>query len=164
MKTICLLFLSLFVSTLFFACKKEKPQDPITIPCNQRTNKLEEVKQLIAGSYNWAYTNERGRGYAETHTPASTGSTHRYVFDKEGNVKYYENNNLVWDRSNVVDYELRVSQYIFDSNALVIITDKATQQRKEYFRAYLCNDSALFFNPHSPLDIDHFRNYKRGRR
>ncbi|HYH16246.1 MAG TPA: hypothetical protein VD794_13550 [Flavisolibacter sp.] len=153
----------MLASSLFFACKKEKEKDPITISCNKRTNKLEEVKQLIAGRYEWAYTNERGRVREATHTPASTGSTHRYVFDKGGTVKYYENDQLIWERSYEVDYDLRITSYPLDSNAVVIIRDKATQVRQDYFWAYLCNDSALFYHPRPRGDIFLFRKYQRDR-
>jgi hypothetical protein len=163
MRPTCLALFLLLTAIAFFACKKEKQIDTIHVSCNQRTTQLEKVKQLIAGSYNWAYTVVIARGAdTKVETPGNTGSTQLYVFDTDGTVKYFQNNKLIWDRNYEVDYELRISKYYLDSAAFVIIKDKATQQRKEYFRAYLCNDSALFYNPYSSIDV--IKNFKRVKR
>ena len=159
MKTVSLTLVALLAIT-FYACKKER--DPITIACNKRTNKVEEVKQLIAGKYEWVYTKVVVWGTTTTpQTPASTGSTHQYVFDNSGTVKYFENQKLVWDRMYEVDFRFRVYPADKDSSAFIVIKDKETLARKESFMAYLCNDSALFYNPYFLSDIDLLKNYKR---
>jgi hypothetical protein len=122
--------------------------------CTRKTNHLDTVKQMIVGTYDWAYTFYRQwRQPAEIWTPQNKGLTYRYVFRPNSQVDYYENNKLVWTNDYVVDYEFKVSTYPLDSLTMVIINDRVSGHRKEYFRAYLCNDSAIFYNPYSSVDV-----------
>jgi len=127
------------------------------INCSAKTNDIEDVRQLIGGTYNWVYSRVWYMGSLPfIETPASTGKNYKYVFSNSGTVDYYENNTLNSSDNYVIDYEFKVSNYPSDSATMVIIKDKQTGQRKEYFRAWLCNDSARFFNPYSSFDIQRY--------
>lgn len=150
-----LLFFILVVFT--FSCKKE------TIPsieCSKKTNTIENVKLLLVGTYNWVYTTVHMLGNPTfTETPATTGLNYKYIFKKDGTVDYYENGDLKSTDIYIIDYEFKVTTYPSDSATIVIIKDKQTGQRKEFFRPWLCNDSARFYNPYN--SIDNQRYFKR---
>jgi len=156
-------FLILFLISLV-GCKKDKNDMndlnlPIaikypTMSCLRKTNNIDTVKTMIVGTYDWAYTFYRPwRQVAQIWTPQNKGLTYRYIFKPNEEVEYYENNKLQWTNNYVVDYEFKVSTYQLDSATMVIINDKTSGQRMQYFRAYLCNDSARFFNPYSSIDV-----------
>lgn len=142
------LFFTLVIFT--FSCKKE------TIPnidCSTKTNSIENAKLLLTGTYNWTYTTVRMMGNPTfTETPATTGLNYKYIFNKNGTVYYYENEVLKSTDNYVIDYEFTVTTYPSDSATIVIIKDKQTGQRKEFFRPWLCNDSARFYNPYNSID------------
>lgn len=152
-----LLFL-LFILLIFaFSCKKEKITN---INCSTKTNDIETVKLLLNGSYTWVYTTVRMMGNPTfTETPTTTGLNYKYVFKKNATVDYYENNVLKSSDNYVINYEYKVTSYPSDSATIVIIKDKQTGQRKEFFRPWLCNDSARFYNPYN--SIDYQRYFKR---
>ena len=149
-----LLFLLLIFLTFTLSCKKE------TIPninCSTKTNDIENVKLLLYGSYNWVYTTVSMMGNPTfTETPTTTGLNYKYVFNKNATVDYYENNVLKSSDNYVIDYEFKVTTYPLDSATVVIIKDKQTGQRKEFFRPWLCNDSARFYNPYNSIDIQRY--------
>lgn len=138
---------------IFIACKKDTIPD---VSCSEKSNSIDIVKKLLPASYSWAYTKIRYQIGGETQTPASTGLNYKYTFDKNGIVHYYENDTLKSIGKYVIDYEFKVTTYLSDSATIVIINDSQTGQRKDFFRLYLCNDSALFYNPYSSID---FRRY-----
>jgi hypothetical protein len=151
------MFLLFILLTFTFSCKKE------TIPainCSAKTNDIENVRLLLNGAYNWAYTIVSIIGNPTfTETPTSAELNYKYVFNKNGTVDYYENNALKSSDDYVIDYEFKVTTYPYDSAIIVIIKDKQTGQRKEFFRPWLCNDSAEFYNPYN--SIDRQRYFKR---
>ena len=148
------IFLSFLLLTFTFSCKKE------TIPninCATKTNDIENVRQLLSGTYNWAYTTVRMRGNPTfTETPNTMSLNYKYIFNKNGTVDYYENNALKSTDNYVIDYEFKVTTYPSDSATIVIIKDKQTGQRKEFFRPWLCNDSARFYNPYNSIDSQRY--------
>ena len=155
-QTIVVLFIAILLS-----CKKET-NDTVSptalkyleLSGRRKTNNIDTVKAMIVGTYDWSYTFYRiWRASPEIWTPENKRLTYRYVFKSNAEVDYYENQQFLWTNKYVIDYELKVSTYQLDSSAGVIINDKITGQRKEYFRAYLCNDSAMFYNPYSSIDI-----------
>jgi len=147
-----LIFLFFIFLAATFSCKKE-----IAIHCSTKTNNIENVRQLISGTYNWAYSTVWIMGNAPfTETPASTGRSYKYVFNTNGKVDYYENNALISSDKYVIDYEFKVTAYPSDSATIVIIKDNQTGQRKEFFRPWLCNDSARFYNPYSSFDVQRY--------
>ena len=154
MRLILLLFI-LLVFTL--SCKKEIIPN---INCSTKTNDIENVRLLLRGTYNWAYTIVRMMGNPTiTETPTTTGLTYKYIFNKNGTVDYYENNILKSSDNYIIDYEFKVTTYPSDSATIVIIKDKATGQRKDFFRPWLCNDSSRFYNLYN--SIDRQRYFKR---
>ena len=147
-----LIFLLLILLAVTFSCKKE-----ISINCSAKTNNIEDIKQLISGTYTWAYSTVWIMGNPPfTETPASTGRSYKYVFNKNGTVNYYEDNALKSNDYYVIDYEFKVSAFPSDSATIVIIKDNQTGQRKEFFRPWLCNDSARFYNPYSSFDVQRY--------
>lgn len=143
-----LLFFS--IATFIFSCKKEAT---LNINCSTKTNSIDNVRQLMPGSYNWNYTIVRMMGNPTfTETPLTTGLNYKYTFYRNGTVDYYENNILKSNDNYVIDYEFKVTTYTLDSATIVIIKDKQTGQRKEFFRPWLCNDSARFYNPYNSID------------
>jgi hypothetical protein len=146
---------SIFIFLTFaFGCKKETIPD---INCAAKTNDIENVRLLLNGTYSWAYTTVRMMGTpAFMETPTSTGLNYKYIFYKNGTVDYYENNVLKSSNNYVIDYEFKVTTYPSDSATIVIIKDKQTGQRKEFFRPWLCNDSARFYNPYNSIDRQRF--------
>lgn len=113
---------------------------------------MDIAKKLLTGTYSWAYTIITYQIGSSIQTPANTGLNYKYVFDKNGIVYYYENDTLKSTGNYVIDYEFKVTTYPSDSATIVIINDNQTNQRKEFFRPYLCNDSALFYNPYNSID------------
>ena len=152
------LILSLIILvTLIPSCKKDTIP---TVNCSTKTNNIEDVRLLIKGTYNWAYTTVRMMGNPTfTETPTSMGLNYSYTFNKNGTVDYFENNSLKSTDNYVIDYEFKVTTFPSDSATIVIIKDKVTGQRKEFFRPWLCNDSARFYNPYN--SIDRQRYFKR---
>jgi len=154
MRYICLLAI---VIAFTFSCKKEIAIDVI---CSAKTNDIEKVSSLLPGTYTWTYTIVRMMGNPTfTETPSNTGLLYKYVFNKKGTVDYYESDILKLSDNYVIDYEFKVTTYPSDSATIVIIKDKQTGQRKEFFRPWLCNDSARFYNPYN--SIDRQRYFKR---
>jgi hypothetical protein len=151
MKIIAVTITSFFIigSLMLFGCKKD------TIPnvsCREKSNSINTVKELLPGSYLWTYTIVTYQTGSTIETPASTGVNYKYVFNKNGVIDYYENDILKSTDNYVIDYEFKVTTYPSDSATIIIINDNQTNQRKEFFRAYLCNDSALFYNPYNSID------------
>ncbi len=152
------LFLTCFC---FFACYKTpiKHPDAIIVNCERKTNQVDSVRQLITGTYKWVYTEVRDRGFPSDslQTPSSIGIHRTYVFDENGKVRYFENGHLQSTCNYQIDYEMKISTYTLDSMATVIATDPLTGKKIYNFRAYLCNDSALFYNPYGRSDFfQHF--------
>lgn len=114
---------------------------------------------MIAGTYTWTQTYRYYSTFQDTLTPQNQGITQKYVFSKNGTVSFIENNLSLWTRYYEIDYEFKVTQYQPDSATVVIITDPQTGQRTAFFRPYLCNDSARFFNPYSSITLVNY--YKR---
>ena len=144
--------------TFLYSCKK----DTVTVSypdCSKKTNEINLVKGLIAGNYDWVKTYMYHFTFRDTLTPQNQGYTLQYQFDKNGTVSFYKNNQIQWTNNYEVDYEFKVSTYPLDSNTIVIIKDKQTGQRTQFFRPYLCNDSAYFYNPYSSITVVNF--YKR---
>ena len=111
----------------------------------------------MSGTYTWAYSIVRYLGSPPfIETPASTGKNYMYVFHKNGTVDYFENSALKASYSYVVDYEFTVTNYPKDSATNVIIKDKQTGVRTEWFRPWLCNDSARFYNPYYSIDVQRY--------
>jgi hypothetical protein len=132
------------------------------INCAPKTNEIENVRQLLPGSYEWDYTIVWMRGSTPYHeTSANTGLQYSYVFKKSGIVDYFENGILKSSDNYIIDYEFKVTAYPLDSATIVIINDKQTGVRKEFFRPWLCKDSARFYNPYN--SIDYQRYFKRNR-
>jgi hypothetical protein len=147
----------IFSWTILSSCKKETL--PI-IDCSKKSNKMDDVKALIKGTYTWVYTRVNNQGTSPLiETPSSTGLNYKYVFDGSGNVDYYENNQLKSSDNYVIDYEFKVTTYPTDSATILIINDKQSGIRKSFFRPWLCNDSSHFYNPYS--SIDYQRYFKR---
>ena len=112
---------------------------------------------LIAGSYTWSYTKITylgGSSFIET--PSTTGITYRYVFKPSGKVDYFQNDSLLWSYNYVINYEFKVTTYPSDSATIVIINNMQTGQRQEFFRPYLCTDSAKFYNPYNTIDAQRY--------
>lgn len=143
-------------SILFVACKKDILPN---VSCTQKSNSIEIARKLLPGSYSWSYTVITYQGGGSIETPSNTGLTYKYVFEKNGTVNYYENDTLKSTDIYTIDYEFKVTTYPSDSSTIIIIQDKMNGQRKDFFRPYLCNDSALFYNPHS--SVDYKRYFKR---
>ncbi|MFT3947486.1 MAG: hypothetical protein QM763_11010 [Agriterribacter sp.] len=141
---------------MFLACKKEAE---LSVPCSERTNSIEIVKKLLAGNYSWVYTVVTFQGSTSVQTPITTGLNYKYIFNDDGSVYYYENDTLKSTDTYTIGYEFEVTTYPSDSSTVVIIKDKQSASRKEFFRAYLCNDSSLFYNPYS--SVDYKRYFKR---
>lgn len=158
MKIITVISSSFFImfSILFASCKKDTI---LNISCSEKSNSIEIARKLLPGSYFWAYTIVTYQGGTSIETPISTGKNYKYIFDKTGMVYYYENEVLKSTDTYNIDYEFRVTTFPSDSATIVIINDRQNGQRKDFFRPYLCNDSALFYNPHS--SIDYKRYFKR---
>ncbi|MCC6289920.1 MAG: hypothetical protein IT249_18740 [Chitinophagaceae bacterium] len=138
---------------LVVACKKERNDNS----CSEKTNSIDIVKRILPASYSWDYsivTYPGSNSFIET--PASTGMNYKYVFNKNGTVSYYENQVLKTIDTYNIDYEFKISTYPADSSTVVSIIDKQTGQRKEFFRPYLCNDSALFYNPYNSIDTKRY--------
>jgi len=135
--------------TTSLACKKDTLP---SITCNEKSNSIDITKKLLPATYSWAYSAISFQGGSFIETPISTGLNYKYVFEKNGNVSYYENNVLKSVDSYVIDYEYKVTTFPSDSATVVIIKDKQNGQRKDFFRPYLCNDSSLFYNPYNSID------------
>ena len=147
-----LILLLLILTAITVSCKKET-----LIDCSAKTNDMEKVRQFISGTYNWVYSTVWIMGNAPyTETPTSTGIIYKYVFKENGTVDYHENNALKSTDNYIIDYEFKVSTYPRDSATIVIIKDKQTGQRKEFFRPWLCNDSARFYNPYNSIDVQRY--------
>jgi hypothetical protein len=154
MKSIFLFFALVILTS---SCKKETIPD---IDCSTKTNSIEKVKMLLPGRYTWAYTTVHMMGSPNfTETPTTTGLNYKYIFNRNGTVDYYENQVLKSTDNYIIDYEFKVTTYSSDSATIVIIKDKQTGQRKEFFRPWLCNDSVRFYNPYN--SIERQRYFKR---
>ena len=139
----------LAIILLLISCNKnELPK----IDCSAKTNQITDVKKLIAGTYNWVYTRVTYFTFDTIDTPLKAKFSYKYVFKSNGQVDYFHNDTLIWSNNYVIDYEFKVTTYPLDSSTIVIINDKQTGQRKEFFRPYLCNDSARFYNPFNSID------------
>lgn len=150
-------FLYVFLlSAVFIACSKDEMPN---ISCSQKTNAIEDVKSLIAGTYTWAYTIETNQEGSSILTPATTGLHYKYVFTRSGNVYYYENDTLKSNDAYTIDYEFKATAFPSDSSTIVLIKDKQSGLPKDFFRPYLCSDSSLFYNPYR--SIDYRRYFKR---
>jgi len=148
-------FIFIMLSIILSDCKKDSiPR----ISCSSKSNSIEIVRKLLQGSYYWAYTIVTYQGGSFIETPSNTGKNYKYVF-VNGKVYYYENSVLISTDVYKIDYEFKVTTFPSDSATIVIITDGQNGQRKDFFRPYLCNDSALFYNPHN--SIDYKRYFKR---
>ena len=143
----------LIIVFLINSCNKD--EFPI-IACSTKTNQMDDVKKLITGTYNWVYTKVTYQIGSTIETPSSTGVRYKYVFKSNGQVDYFENDTLKWNNKYVVDYEFKVTTYPLDSATIIIINDKETGQREEFFRPYLCNDSAKFYNPYNSIDFQRY--------
>ena len=160
-KALMRLLISFLIALCILSCRKHNPEPDYpkavnfpTTTCIRTTNNLDTVQQMIVGTYDWAYTfYQAWRQPAEIWTPQNKRLTYRYIFRPNSEVEYYENNKLQWTNNYVVDYEFKVSTYQLDSATMVIINDKTSGQRMQYFRASLCNDSARFYNPYSSIDV-----------
>jgi hypothetical protein len=148
--------LALTLLLAFASCKKEARPNA---ECANKTNDMERVKELIAGTYNWTHTYRYYFTFQDTLTPFNQFRTEQYVFGKDGKVRFSKNNQTQWIRNYEIDYEFEVSQYPLDSATVVIIKDPQTGQRTQFFRPYLCTDSARFYNPYSSITVFNF--YKR---
>jgi hypothetical protein len=145
----------------FAGCKKVNYEIPLptankyeAVSCLRKTNHIDTVKCMIVGTYDWAYTYYKPwRQKTQLLTPQNQGKTYRYIFKPNAEVDYYENNNLQWSNNYMVDYEFKVSTFQADSATMIIINDKINGRRMEYFRVYLCNDSARFYNPYLSWDV-----------
>ena len=145
-----LIFSLLIFVTVTFSCKKEILPH---INCSAKINDIENVRLLISGTYNWAYTTVRMMGNPTfTETPTTTGLNYKYIFNENGTVDYYENNALKSTNNYVIDFEFKITSFHSDSATIIIIKDKQTGQRKDFFRPWLCNDSARFYNPYNSID------------
>lgn len=145
---------NLFIFSIFFeSCKKEIVPN---ISCSEKSNSIEIVKDLLAGSYSWAYTIVTYQTGSFIETPTSTGLNYKYVFEKNGTVRYSENDTLKSTDDYNIDYEFKITTFPSDSAIIIIIKDKQNGQRKDFFRAYLCNDSALFYNPYNSVDYKRY--------
>jgi hypothetical protein len=144
----------MYVSMTFIACKKDTLPN---VPCSEKSNSVEVVKKLLPGNYYWAYSIFTYLGGSSSiETPSSTGMDYRYEFDKKGTVNYFENNVLKSADHYIIDYEFTVTTYPSDSATIIIINDSQTGLRKDFFRVYLCNDSALFYNPYNSIDTKRY--------
>ena len=143
------------------ACKKDNSEinlplaiKYVDLSCKKKTNQKDTVTNMIIGTYDWAYTYFRARGReAEIWSPYTKMITFRYIFKPNAEVDYFENKKLQWTNNYVVDYEFKISNFYQDSSIFVIINDKISGIRKEYYRVFLCNDSAKFYNPYSSFDV-----------
>jgi len=138
------------------ACKKDTFS---YADCSRKTNDIANVKAMIAGTYTWTHTYRYYFTFQDTLTPQSQGRSEKYVFNKNGTVSFMENNQTQWIGNYEIDYEFKVTQYQLDSATIVIIKDPQTGQRIQFFRPYLCDDSARFFNPY--FSITEVKFYKR---
>ena len=151
MRLIIFLYILLILT---FSCKKEEIRN---INCSSKTNDIENVRLLLTGTYNWAYTTVRMMGNPTfIETSATSGLDYKYVFHKNGTVDYYENNVLKSSDNYTIDYEFKVTSYPSDSATIIIIKDKQTRQRKEFFQPWLCDDSARFHNPYNTIDSQRY--------
>ena len=148
------LVIFLFIVFLFASCSKN---DLPNANCSTKTNHINDVKRMIVGTYIWSYTKISYLGDS-THdeTPLSTGLNYKYVFRPDGKVDFFQNDTLKWSNNYVVDYEFKVTTYPSDSATIVIISNKQTGLRQEFFRPYLCIDSAKFYNPYNSIDFQRY--------
>ena len=79
---------------LAMACKKDPPlPDPPNVSCDKRTNDVAISKQLIVGTWQWAYSKFRSRFLGTTIiTNPQTDSIERSMtFNSDGRLMIYEN-------------------------------------------------------------------------
>lgn len=148
--------IAIFLLSVFAACKKDSFS---YADCSLKTNDISNVKALITGTYTWTHTFRYNYTFQDTLTPQNQGRSEKYVFNKNGTVSFVENNQILWTRNFEIDYEFKVTQYQPDSATIVIIKDPQTGQRTQFFRPFLCNDTAYFYNPYSSILTVNF--YKR---
>lgn len=148
--------IAIFLLSVFAACKKDSFS---YADCSLKTNDISNVKALITGTYTWRHTFRYYYTFQDTLTPQNQGRSEKYVFNKNGTVSFVENNQILWTRNFEIDYEFKVTQYQPDSATIVIIKDPQTGQRTQFFRPFLCNDTAYFYNPYSSILTVNF--YKR---
>lgn len=139
------------------ACKKDIIPN---VSCIEKSNSMEIVRKLLPGSYSWTYSIVTYLGSGSfIETPLNTGINYKYVFNKNGFLYYYENDILKSTDVYNINYEFKVTTYPTDSSTIVIINNNQTGLRKSFFRVFLCNDSALFYNPYNSVDSK--RHFKR---
>lgn len=148
--------IAIFLLSVFAACKKDSFS---YADCSLKANDISNVKALITGTYTWRHTFRYYYTFQDTLTPQNQGRSEKYVFNKNGTVSFVENNQILWTRNFEIDYEFKVTQYQPDSATIVIIKDPQTGQRTQFFRPFLCNDTAYFYNPYSSILTVNF--YKR---
>ncbi len=146
-------FLVILLFLTILSCRKDAVP---RVQCIEKTNSIDLVKKLLPGNYQWAYTRVTNQTSIYIENPATTGLNYRYEFKKDGKVDYYENNSLKSTSAYLVDYEYKVTTFPSDSATIVIINDLQSGQRKEFFRATLCSDSAIFYNPYNSIDFKRF--------
>jgi hypothetical protein len=149
------IYIVVLVLLTFYACKK----DGLQRDCSSKTNDINKVKRMMAGTYTWTHSYRYYFTFQDTLTPQSQGRSEKYVFEKNGKVSFIENDQKKWTRHYEIDYEFKVTRYQPDSATVVIIKDPLTGQRTQFFRPYLCIDSARFFNPYTSITVINF--YKR---
>lgn len=143
----------LILAFLLSSCKKD---NIFNISCDNKLNSMDVIKEYLPGTYEWSYSRISYQVGGSIENPTSTGLHYKYNFLKNGRVNYYENNILKSTDNYLIDYEFRVTTYPSDSSTIIIINDTQTGQRKSFFRPYLCNDSALFYNPYSSINLKRY--------
>jgi hypothetical protein len=142
--------ISILFAAILPGCKKDSVPN---ISCNEKSNSFVDVKKIFPGTYTWAYSVVTYLGSSShIESPTTTGITYKYVFGKDGKAYYYENSILKSTYNYKIDYEFKVTSFPGDSATIIIISDSETGQRKQFFRPYLCSDSALFYNPFNSID------------
>ena len=72
---------------LIMLCSKD---DLPKVDCSTKTNQIDDVKKLIIGTYEWAYTKVTYQiGGTIVQTPSNTGMKYRYLFKSNGQVDYF---------------------------------------------------------------------------
>lgn len=136
---------------VFISCNK---QDIIDYPqaikfpslnCSGRTNKIDTIRLMMPGTYEWVRTAISSRAGTQYTNPYTEHITYKYVFRSDSTVELYENGKLKWSNMYIVDYEMPVI-LLPSAGTIVSIVDKTTNNRIEYFYPFLCNDSATFNN------------------
>jgi hypothetical protein len=144
-----LLLISIFLS---FSCTKDKTK--YNVPCSTPTSDITISKTLILGNWTWAYEKYLDRiaqAYI-TKTPQTEGYTRQYEFFKKGDVKIYQNQNLI----ETATYEITTLNVVtgssFDNDKKILLfKNKSTGQRIDLAPLTICNDT-LTLNYQAYLD------------